>query len=119
VSFYAEERHKSTGPWEAVFTSSPITSARCSNSAKIPALNNRSEIIDRARLGARQARVAGRGPRPSARDRPGAGSRARAECELNHRRFQRIDLEPSERLALGYQSTSRRARWATPTRAPR
>lgn len=38
---------------------------------------------DDTRLGAGQARAPGRGPRPSARDRPSAGSRARPECELN------------------------------------
>jgi hypothetical protein len=76
VSFYAEERHNIHRPLGSRVHELLNTSARCSNSAKIPALNSRFEIIDRARLGARQARAPGRGPRPAARDRPGAGSRA-------------------------------------------
>ena len=67
---------------------------------------------DSARLGTGQAVAARCGPRPSARDRPGAGSRARAERELSPRAPRRGDLlvqEPALAKAGGLPSRRRGA----------
>jgi hypothetical protein len=93
----AVTRRRSTGLWEPVAPRTDWARVDATTNAEIErqaAFDDAEAAKDaaawvrrvRRRAGLSQAEfAAGCGPRPSARDRPSAGSRARAECELNCR----------------------------------
>jgi len=90
----AVTRRRSAGPWEPAEPRTDWARVDATTDAEIErqaAFDDAEAAKDaaawvrrvRRRAGLSQA-AAGCGPRSFARDRPSAGSRARAECELNH-----------------------------------